>query len=224
MCHRVRCELTRRDSYLPAAGLLQGLGLKCGGTMALICSRAPFQESGVFSWCQPQLSFSPFWALLATSEGVLILSQKPDSFGRSCMFPSGPIWQLWPLAWPYRHLLFPFTGLEVLLPEKPTSFTRLFLMVSLFLALSVMPIPCTLDEKKQGQRTWINGVFLFFNISKQHKSVQWVQTFNYFHACCSLYPALNPTENASCYLQLMKNVALFSEFEHTPKHWPERSI
>lgn len=184
----------------------------------------PFRGPRMLSWCQPQLSFSPFWGFLHHLSRALILSQKPNSLGRSHVFRSGPIWQLWPPAWPHRHSVFPFTGRGVFLPEKSTSFTSLFFMVSLFVALSVMPIPCTLDERIWGQKTWINGVFLFLNISKQHKSVQWVQTQLFPCLLQSLYPALNPTENASCYLRLMKNVALFSWFEHTPKHWPERSV
>lgn len=146
----------------------------------------PFRRPGSSPGANPSCLFHHSELSSATSAGAFILSQKPHSFGRSHVFHSGPIWQLWPLAWPHRRSLFPFTGSEVFLPEKSTSFTRLFLMVSLFLALSVMPIPCTLDERIQGQRTWINGVFLFLNTSKQHKSVQWVQTPNYFHACCSL--------------------------------------
>ena len=136
----------------------------------------PFRGPAVLSWGGRQLSFSPFWTLLHHLSRAVILSQKPNSSDRSHVFHSGPIWQLWPPAWPHRHPVFPFTGRGVFLPETSTSFTSLFFMVSLFVALSVMPIPCTLDERIWGQKTWINGVFLFLNISKQHKSVQWVQT------------------------------------------------
>lgn len=60
--------------------------------------------------------------------------------------------------------------------------------------------------------TWIESMRSFFvlNISKQHWSVQWVQIHGYFPACCSLLPSIKSLWNASCYLQLMKNVTLFS--------------
>lgn len=166
----------------------------------------PFRGPGVLSWCQPQLSFSPFWALLHHLGRALILPQKPNSLDRSHVFCSGPIWQLWPLAWPHRRSMFPFTDCGVLLPEKSTSFTGLSFMVSLFLALSVMPIPYTLDERIGGQKMRINGVFLFLNISKQHKSVQWVQPQLFpclLHSLLSIKPhwkcLLLPPANEECH-------------------------
>lgn len=183
----------------------------------------PFRGPGVLSWCQPQLSFSPFWALLRHLGRALILSQKPDSFGRSHVSAQAPSDSCGP--WPGP------TDIQCSLSQAVACSCQkspLPLRVSFSWCRSLWPwVSCQFLAhlmKGFGRRKLESmGSFYFWT------SVNSTNQFNefrlsYFHAWCSLYPALNPTENASYYLQLMKNVALFSWFEHTPKHWPERSV
>lgn len=204
MCHGIWCELTQKDSHFFSVGLGEPLGAEVS------LYNGPYSQQGCLSGglvCSPGANPSCLShhseLSSATLAQALILSQKPNSFGRSHVFRSGPIWQLWPLAQPHRRSVFPFTGPGVFLPEKSTSFTILFFMVSLFLALCIMPIPCTLDERIQGQRTWINGVFLFLNISKQHKSIQWVQPPQLFSCLLQSMPSIK--SHWKCFLSLPAN-------------------
>lgn len=143
-------------------------------------------------------------------------SQRPGPFDSSL------IRQLWPPAWPHRRSMFPFTGAGCPCQSSPlppcASFSRCH---------SLRPrVSCqflTPSRKGAGGREPESmGSFHF------RTSVNSTHRFSEFrlrdsHPCRSPHPALNPAENASCYLRQTKNVALSSRFERAPEHRPERA-
>lgn len=162
--------------------------------------------------CQAQLLLLPPPCLCPIP--YFILSWNPSSFGwpRPCI-PSSSTSQLWPLA--CHH---PPPRLSMFFSQAPRAPARKvhFLYEAPFHDVTLF-WPCVSCQffthlMKGFGGTWIESMRSFFvlNISKQHWSVQWVQIHGYFPACCSLLPSIKSLWNASCYLQLMKNVTLFS--------------
>lgn len=147
--------MTQRDSPLLSAGLVEPLGA------VESWNNGPYSQQGCLSGDllrSPSANPAVFFAILSSprpprcSPGLHSFSETRFLRQKPCVRLRPHLTAVAPGLAP-QILSVPFHRRWVPLPEKPTSFTCLFFMVSLFLALSVMPIPCTLDERIQGQRT-----------------------------------------------------------------------